>query len=286
MLFQAPAASKRACGSQDNSKNMDEQNRELNINFSPLGKGFRPIAGTLAVVLLLSVIAFMIFAAMNELKQSRYIGQDIVAKNTITISGEGKIFATPDIGVISLGVISQASTVAAAQKDNTEKMNKITEAMKNLGVEEKDLKTTNYNIYPRYSYSRGTQTLIGYEVNQTLEVKIRNLDNVGEILAKGAELGANQVGSLSFTFDDSEKLEIDARKKAIANAKEKADALAEVLDVKLIRIVSFNESSYIPSTPYYAEKALGIGGGGDAVPDIQTGENEITSNVTIVYEIL
>jgi uncharacterized protein len=239
----------------------------------------------LFAVLIVVVAVFMVFAAMNEYKKGGYIGQDIVAKNTITISGEGKIFATPDIGVINLGVVSQAATVTPAQKDNTEKMNKITKAMEDLGIDEKDLKTVNYNIYPRYNYQHGTQTIIGYEVNQTLEVKIRDLDKVGEILAKAAELGANQTGSLSFTFDDPEKTNAEARTKAIKNAKGKANTLSSVLGVKLIRIVSFSESSYQPPVPYYSEKALGMGGGEASTPDIQTGQNEVISNVTIVYEI-
>jgi uncharacterized protein YggE len=243
------------------------------------------LLSALLAVLIVAVAVFMIFAAMNEYKKGGYIGQDIVAKNTITIAGEGKIYATPDIGVVDLGVVSDAKTVATAQKDNVTKMNKITQAMKDLGVEEKDLKTTNYSIYPRYQYLSGRSDIIGYEVTQTLEVKIRNLDKVGDILAKAAELGANQTGSLSFTFDDPEKLNQEARTKAIANAKEKADALTSELGVKLVRIISFSESSYVPPVSYYSEKALGIGGGGTATPDVQTGQNEITSNVTIVYEI-
>jgi len=243
------------------------------------------LLAALFAVLIVVVAVFMVFAAMNEYKKGGYIGQDIVAKNTISISGEGKIFATPDIGIIDLGVVSDAKTVAAAQKDNVAKMNKITQAMKNLGVEEKDLKTTNYSIYPRYQYLAGKSDIIGYEVSQTLEVKIRNLDKVGDIISKGAELGANQTGSLSFTFDDPEKTNAEARTKAIQNAKEKADALSASLGVKLVRIISFSESSYQPPTPYYSDKALGIGGGGATPPDIQTGQNEVTSNVTIVYEI-
>jgi hypothetical protein len=243
------------------------------------------LLGALFAILILIVAVFMVFAAMNEYKKGGYIGQDIVAKNTITISGEGKVFSAPDIGIISLGVVSDAKTVAAAQKDNVTKMNKITQAIKDLGVEEKDLKTINYSIYPRYQYLSGRSDIIGYEVSQTIEVKIRNLNKVGDIISKGAELGANQTGSLSFTFDDQEKLNQEARTKAISNAKEKANTLADVLGVKLIKIIDFSESSYQPPAPYYSEKALGIGGGGDATPDIQTGQNEITSNVTIVYEI-
>jgi len=265
---------------------MENINDEAKGNFAFHRKSpLKMLIGALFGILIIIVAVFMVFAAMNEYKKGGYIGQDIVAKNTITISGEGKIFATPDIGVIDLGVVSDAKTVAGAQKDNVEKMNKITQAMKDLGVEEKDLKTTNYSIYPSYQYISGRSDIIGYEVSQTLEVKIRNLDKVGDILAKAAELGANQVGSLSFTFDDPEKLNQEARTKAIANAKEKADALSNVLDVKLIRIINFTESSYVPPIPYYSKRSLGMGGGETATPDIQTGQNEVSSNVTIVYEI-
>ena len=265
---------------------MENINDEAKGNFAFHRKSpLKMLIGALFGILIIIVAVFMVFAAMNEYKKGGYIGQDIVAKNTITISGEGKIFATPDIGVIDLGVVSDAKTVAGAQKDNVEKMNKITQAMKDLGVEEKDLKTTNYSIYPSYQYTSGRSDIIGYEVSQTLQVKIRNLDKAGDILGKGAELGANQVGSLSFTFDDPEKLNQEARTKAIANAKEKADALSNVLDVKLIRIINFTESSYVPPIPYYSERSLGMGGGETATPDIQTGQNEVSSNVTIVYEI-
>ncbi len=246
---------------------------------------FKHIVIGLFGILILVTVFFMIFASLNTLKQSRYIGQDVEKKNSITISGQGKVEAKPDVGVVNLGVLSQAQTVAAAQKDNTDKINKIIKALKDLGIEEKDLKTANYNINPRYNYDNGKQTLIGYEVNQSLEVKIRNLDNVGAILSKAAELGANQVGSLNFTFDDPEGLKVEARKKAIDNAKEKASVLASQLGVKLVRIIDFSESSNGNEPPvYYSEKALGIGGGG-ATPDVQVGENEITANVTITYEI-
>lgn len=265
---------------------MDEQNREFNINFMPLGKKFRPLLGGLIAALFIAVVIFMVFAIQNEIKKGRYIGQDVEHKNSITISGEGKILAKPDIGVINLGVISEASTVAAAQKDNTEKMNKITKAIKDLGIEEKDLKTTNYTIYPKYQYISGKSNIISYEVNQSLEVKLRegDLEKIGSVLSQAAELGANQVGSLNFTFDDPEKLKAEARTKAIKNAKEKAEVLSKDLGVKLVRIIDFSESADVPQPPYYAERALGIGGGG-GTPEIETGQNEITATVTITYEI-
>lgn len=245
----------------------------------------KPVVVGLFGLLIAATIFFMIFAAMNELKQSRYIGQDVEHKNSITIAGQGKVQARPDIGVINLGVVSQAQTVAVAQKDNTEKMNRITKAMKDLGVAEKDLKTASYDINPRYDYSNGRQTIIGYETNQSLEIKIRDLDKAGQIISRAGELGANQVGSLNFTFDDPEASKIQARKNAIGNAKEKAKTLAGELGVKLVRIIDFSETSNGAEPPiFYAKEALGMGGG-ESSPDVLIGQNEITASVSITYEI-
>ena len=265
---------------------MDDETKELNINFTPLGKGFKPILGGLVSLLLVVVVVFMFFAIQNEIKTGRYIGQEISSKNTITISGQGKILATPDIGEVSLGVLSEAKTVAAAQKDNTEKMNKVIKAMKDLEIDEKDLKTVNYSIYPNYQYISGKSVIIGYQVSQTLAVKIRQLDKASEVLAKAAENGVNQIGSLAFTIDDPESIKAEARKKAIDDAKQKADVLKKDLGVNIVRIINFYESATQPPVSYYGEKAYGIGGGGGApAPDVQTGQNEIVVDVTITYEI-
>ncbi|OGZ33448.1 MAG: hypothetical protein A2174_01320 [Candidatus Portnoybacteria bacterium RBG_13_41_18] len=266
---------------------MDEQTHESNNAYKVCCQKsglIKLVAGLFAVLIIITAV-FMLFAALNKLKESRYIGQDVEKKNSITISGLGKIEAKPDIGVVSLGVVSQGATVSPAQIDNTEKMNKIVQAMKDLGIDEKDLKTANYSIYPRYNYESGKQNIIGYEVSQSLEVKIRDLNKASSILGKAAELGANQVGSLSFTFDDPEGLKVEAREKAIKNAREKATTLANQLEVDLVRIINFSESSngYEPPV-YYSTKELGIGGGG-ATPDVQVGQNEITANVSITYEI-
>jgi len=233
------------------------------------------------------LILFLGALTINEIKEGRYIGQESQYKNTIFVSGQGKVLAKPDIGQVVLSVISQATTAAAAQKSNTEKMNKVTKAMKDLGIKEEDLKTASYIIAPRYQYISGRSNIIGYEVTQGLEVKIRELDKVGEILGQTASAGANQVGSLTFTFDDPEKLKSEARQEAIDNAKAKAKDLAKSLGVSLGKVTSFNESTSDDSTPvpmYSSKEALGMGGG-TAAPDIQTGQNEIQIDVSIAYEI-
>jgi len=264
---------------------MDEQNINLKIipSKEKLPQFIMAVAAALILFLVILTVSEIV-GISNKIKEGRYIGQGSQYKDTISISGVGKVLAKPDIGQVDLSVISDATTVAAAQKDNTDKMNKITQAMKDLGVADEDLKTTNYSIYPRYQYTKGKSEIIGYEVSQTLEVKIRNLDKSGDILGKAALLGANQVGSLIFTFDDLEAIKSEARQKAVANAKQKAQDLAAGLGVTLGKIASFNESVSGEPVPIYASEGLGVGGGG-GTPDIQTGQNEIQVNVMLSYEI-
>ncbi|MDD2753416.1 MAG: SIMPL domain-containing protein [Candidatus Portnoybacteria bacterium] len=257
------------------------EEKNVNLRIIPPAK-YLPGA-VLAVAAFL--IIFLAAAAYTKIIEGRYVGQSSQYKNTISVSGEGKVVAKPDISQVSLSVISDAATVAAAQKDNTDKMNKITQAMKDLGVKEEDLKTTSYSVMPRYQYISGRSDIIGYEVVQNLDVKIRDLTKVGDVLSKAATAGANQVGSLTFTFDNPEAQQNEARAKAIEQAKQKAGDLAKSLGVSLGKITSFNESSAGQPIPMYASDARGQGGGGGVVPQIQAGQNEIIIDVNLTYEI-
>ena len=258
------------------------EEKNVNLRIIPPEKYLPAVVVCVALFL----IIFLAAATYTKIIEGRYAGQAAQYKNTIAVSGEGKIVATPDIGQVSLSVISDSATVATAQKDNADKMNKITQAMKDAGVKEADLKTTSYNISPRYQYSAGRSDIIGYEAIQTLDVKIRDLTKVGDILSQAAGAGANQVGSLTFTFDNPAKLQSDARQKAIDSAKQKANDLAKNLGVALGKVVSFSEG-YVgqPIPMMYASDALGKGGGGGVAPQIQSGQNDVVVDVNIVYEI-
>lgn len=205
---------------------------------------------------------------------------------SISVSGEGSVFIKPDIALISVGVTKNNVDFVVAQKDATEVINKTINFLKSKGVEEKDIKTTSYNIYPQYDYIRGEQKFRGYEVSQNLELKIRNLDSVGEILSGVASSGANMVGSLRFEVDDMKKSKEEARKEAIKEAKEKAKTLSKQLGVRLKKITSYYESDGGFSGPIYYDAAFGGKGGDFPAPvSVPTGENEIKIVVTINYEI-
>jgi len=255
------------------------------------------------IILLFSGSLFLLGLFFNGLKQYTFIGRDIPALTTINVTGEGEVFAKPDIVNISFSVSKDAKTVAEAQKVSTENINKIMAYLKEMKVEDKDIKTTDYSVYPKYEYQKavacldynmngycpqGKQILTGYTVSQSVEVKIRKIDDAGNILVAIGEKGATNVSGLNFVVDKKKEIEASARNKAIQDAQEKAIILANSLGVKLTRITSYSEGG---ATPYY-----GLGGGmmktadfagaeAAPAPSIPVGENKFISNVTITYEI-
>lgn len=242
-------------------------------------------------VFLITLTVYTAVAIRNKIKEGRYIGQEIEAKNTITVSDTGEIYVKPDLALTTFSVTNEAKTVTEAINKNTEKMNAVIGFIKDQGVEEKDLKTTTFNIYPRYEwyekigippYPQGRRVLVAYEVRQSLEVKIRDMEKIGDIIQGATDSGANQVGDLQFTVDNLDEFRKQAREQAIEKAKAKAGELASQLEVNLVRITNFSESGVVPRY-YELEKAVGMGV--EEVPQIETGENKIEVTVTITYEI-
>lgn len=240
----------------------------------------------LVILLLVFLLVWLAVDISNKAQES---------ENFITISGTGEVYVKPDLGLITFSTLTQASTVAEALSQNTVKMNSVIEVVKKEGVQDKDLKTTNFSIYPKYEWHRelncfisscplSRRVLTGYEVSQSLQVKIRDLVKIGDIIQSATDQGANQVSSLQFTVDDQDGLKEEAREQAIKEAKDKAETLARQLDIKLVRIVNFSEGGQFPQ-PYYSyatEDALSKGGG---APSIETGENKIQVTVSLTYQI-
>ncbi|MFC1700783.1 SIMPL domain-containing protein [Patescibacteria group bacterium] len=248
----------------------------------------------LIMILLIVIIISTIFGISNKIKQGRYIGQEIETKNTITVSDSAEIYAKPDLALINVSVITESKTVTSAMSQNTEKINKISEYLKKAGVNKSDLKTTNFNIFPIYeypdsrSYSIEKRVLTGYEVRQTLQVKIRELEKTGELIQGATDAGANQVGNLQFSIDKQDELLKEAREQAINKVKDKAKELAGQLGIRLVRITNFSEGGGAPiykNMDFAMTEGLGIGGGGAVAPEIETGENKIEVSVSITYEI-
>lgn len=161
--------------------------------------------------------------------------------------------------------------------------------VKSQGVASEDIKTTGYNLSPNYQWDKNTQRnyITGYTLTQTVQAKVRDLSKVAPILGGLAPLGVNQIGGVTFTFADDEKVLATARADAFEKARAKAMEMASESGVSLGRIVNVAESNYIPvPRAFYAtaNEAVGLGGAVSA-PTIEPGTQDITDNVSITYEI-
>lgn len=216
---------------------------------------------------------------------------------SFAVSGEGRVVAVPDVALFSFSVITEGGqNLADLQKDNTAKVNRAIDFVKSQSVSDKDIKTEQYNVSPRYEYSSCPRDggicppprIVGYTITQTVSVKIRDFEKIGEALAGVVTNGANSVTDITFTIDDQTVLENKARTEAIEKAKMKAEAVARAGDFRLGRLISLEEGFY-PPTPYYA---YGRGGAETALakdayaaPAIEPGSQDVMVTVTLRYEI-
>lgn len=250
------------------------------------------VAGVMAIVALAAYSYYTV-------KQTKYLYGGPV---TISVIGTGEVFAKPDIATFSFTVEAKEVDAVSAQNKAGATMDEVLAYLKEAGVEEKDIKTSYYNLNPRYEYPQtvctqwncppqGEPKLIGYEVSQSVSVKVRDTNKAGELVAGVGSKGAQNVSGLSFTIDDEDKLMAEAREKAIVDAREQAKDLAKNLGKRLGRMTGYWEEQGGFPMPY------GIGGddmmkaesaqnsGMSRPAQIPTGENTITSRVNISYEI-
>ncbi len=270
----------------------------------------RKVAGGL-VLLALSGSLLLLALFASTLKEYQYIGRDVPGEQTtISVNGEGEEYAAPDIATISFSITQDAKTATEARKSVDDRMKKIHAFLTASGVKEKDIKAT-YSLYPKYEWRQttkiyspcisgycppvdGQQVLIGYEVTESVEVKIRdidkNADSAGVIIGGLADNGASNINGPNFSLEDEDGVKEVARKEAIKEAKAKAEKLADELGVTLVRVTSFSEGGNYP--------IYGYGRGGAEMKTMATdsamapeaanipaGENKYTSNVTITYEV-
>lgn len=250
----------------------------------------------IAVVFGIILSVFFAVKTLHEWKSYRSVGRENAPISTITVSGKGEVIAIPDIATISFSVVGEAKQVADAQKQATEISNRAIAFLKEKGVAEKDIKTTYYNIYPRYEYptkytaqgyTTGERVFKGYEVTQGVEVKIRKISDAGAVLGGIGAVGVTNVSGLSFLVDKEDQIKREARDSAIVDARAQAEKLAKALGVSLGKITNFSEGGNY--RPMYAMKTASYDAMGGAemapAPEVPAGENKITSEVTITYEI-
>jgi uncharacterized protein YggE len=210
----------------------------------------------------------------------------------MSLTGEGSGTAAPDMAVLSIGVVSEDRTARQALLANTRAMTALVDTMKKSGVESKDLQTSGFNVNPKYSRPRRSQTgeqpapqIVGYTVRNTLSVRIRDLGSAGEILDKAVSLGSNAVSGLTFTLAEPKPLQNEARKAAMADALDKAKLYAEAAGVALGPIQTITEGGGVrPPRPVPMARAQAEIAFDSAVP-IEAGELTFRARVSVVWEI-
>lgn len=197
---------------------------------------------------------------------------------TVTVTGEGEAVGIPDIATITFSVVEQGDTVAVVTEASNSTMNNVITVLKGAGLADADIKTTGYNLNPRYDYTRVSRgEIIGYAITQSVTVKIRDLATIGEVVDAVTAAGVNDVSSPYFEIDDPDQVKTEARAEAFAKAQAKAESLAEAAGVKLGKIVTFSESDGGGIQPYYKSYEV------DAV--IEPGSQEVNITVSVTYAL-
>lgn len=248
------------------------------------------------------LLFFLVALGVSLLTENIHV-QSNKPENTITFSGHGEVTAIPDIANVYFNISKDAKTVKEAQAlvANIEK--KSLDFLKENNILEKDIKTANASFYPKYEYKydtkivspclgyscpppTGKNVIVGYTASESITVKIRNTDDVGKIIQGLGTLDVSDLNGPNFAVDKEDGLKAEARKKAIDEAKAKAEVLAKDLGIRLGKIVSFNENGNYP-TPMYDSRMMSAGvSAKESLPaQLPKGENTITSDVSITYEI-
>ena len=207
--------------------------------------------------------------------------------DTFTVTGEGTTVVKPDIANVTAGIESTGATVSQAQNQANQVMNSIVMSLRNLGINtDKDVKTINYNVSPTYDWTGGKQRITGYTTSTNINIKVRDIDKVNQVIDVATANGANQVGGITFDVDDKTKAENEARKEAVSEAKQKAQQAASIAGFRLGKIINYSENNEIPPRPMMYE-GMSVAKANDVAPttQIQTGSSEIKITVSLSYQI-
>lgn len=205
----------------------------------------------------------------------------------LSVVGEGKVDVVPDTAYVEVGVtVNNTQTVDQAQNEIDGTNKKIIDSMQKLQIPKQDIKTSNYSIYPNYSYEGNQNKITGYNGNVTITIKVKDTNTVQRVIEEASKAGANQIQGARFSVENPDKYREEARNKAIDNAKSQAEKLSKNLGIKLGRVVNIIENSSNGGPMPYYDKAMAIpeanGRGGG--PVIEAGTQTVSSVVTLYFE--
>lgn len=206
------------------------------------------------------------------------------------VSDTGNVTITPDIAYVNIGVHSESANVKEALDQNNQQAQAISAAIQALGVDAKDIQTNAFNIYPQQIYPQGefgpdTQPVTTYIVDNSVQVIVRDLSILGNLLNTAVQTGANSINGISFDATNKKEAEAEARKIAIENAKQQAEELAAASGVKLGDLFNIQVYTNAPVPVQYEGKYLGLGGATASDVPVSAGQLTIIANANLTYEI-
>jgi uncharacterized protein YggE len=236
----------------------------------------------LGAVLALSVLAGC--AASPAAAQTPVPGE---TPRTITVTGTGIAYGSPDVATATVGAQTRNTDPGAAMTQNEQRMEAVIAAIRALGIAPNDIQTTNFSIYAQQDYDPATGRpleTITYVVDNSVSITVRDVAMLGDVLSGAVDAGANSVYGVSFSVADPAALEAQAREKAFADARARADQLAQLAGVSIDTVLSVSETlGSVPSPVYARDMAAGMGGAA-AVP-VQTGQIQVNLSVNVTYII-
>jgi uncharacterized protein YggE len=230
------------------------------------------------------LLALLFASALISLSPSAASAEDTAPKRTVSVTASGTVKVAPDTVNISTGVESDAPTAKDALAKNTAAMSKVVDALKESGIEPKDIQTTNFAVEPRYEDRDDNKQakLVGYHVTNSVYITVRDVAKLGEVLDKVVSLGANSIGGISFGVSNPEALEVEARKLAMSNALAKAKLYAEGAGAELGPVQTISEQG--GPQPYYERAAAPMAMAAKAAP-IEAGTASIDMQVNVTWEL-
>lgn len=243
------------------------------------------IKAAAAATMLTAIAAAPAPAAAQEAGHEGHPMHMMIEGTLLSVSAEGMVESAPDMATISLGVVNEGQTAAAAMAENARRMNALTQALRRAGVAERDIQTSNLSVNPQYAYVENEQPrMTGYQANNTVTARVRNLANVGRTIDAAVAAGGNTVNGISFSHADPDAQLDAARRDAAREARERADLYAQAFGMRVHRVISISEGGgYVPPMPMPMMARMAAA---EVAPTpVAPGEIRTSVSVNVTYEL-
>ena len=247
---------------------------------------FRPATLAAALVLAFALLAAAFVAPARTASAQGTVPAPQQGQGLITVVGEGKVKVEPDTARINIGVEVMRPTVREATDANQELVAAVLDALRQAGIPDEDMQTSGFSVYAERYGPNGPlpEDEVNYRVTNTVQVTVRDLGTIGDVLDAAIEAGANNIYGIEFLLEDRDAAESEARAAAVADAEAKAAELAELNGVSVGNVVAISE--IIGATPFFNNAMMAQGMGGGAAPSIQPGQLDLTLQLQISYALV